>query len=419
MNRVMTAAARLMGAAAMAVAMLPPVSASAEEVDFMVVDYDAPGMGDWWKLLVSKYNEESGHTLVPRSVSAGHYYEQLLIEAASGAGADILTVNPNNLGELIAAEQLTPLNDFIEKSGLHDAIVPGGWDTLTVDGNIYALPITGRTLELIYNACHFEEAGIDGPPATPAEFLETAKALTRRDGDRVVRYGANMVSANEDPTYEMLLMWTTAFGGNFANAEGDFTLTSEPVVKALNFMKELYDSGAVPQGLPETDQRSLFATGTSSMTIDGQWQFPFIEKNNPDNFHCYKAARHPWEGPATGGVNMALAINVTSEAREAAWDFIAMAASDELQGVFADYSPYISYGVNALSDSQRAARPYLEPYATSAGNARPIAIPGHADQFNEIWPVVVDAVLRTLRDGMPAEESLAQAQSDLEACCTK
>lgn len=407
--------------AALTLAPLPYVQAQghAQEIDFMVVDYDAPGMGDWWKLLVEKYNAESEATVVPRSVSAGSYYEQLLIQVASGAGPDVLTVNPNNMGELLAGGYILPLNDLIEASGVRDAIVPGGWDPLSVDGSTFALPITGRTLELIYNACHFEEAGIEAPPTTPEEFLEAAKRLTVTDeSGRVVRYGANMVNANEDPTYEMLLMWTLAFGGSFSDDEGNFTLDSQPVIDALSFMKELYDAGAVPQGLSETDQRALFATGSSAMTIDGQWQFPFIEKNNPANFDCYEAASHPWEGPATGGVNMALAVNATSDNPEAAWEFIAMAASPDLQSQFSDHSPYIPYGIDALTDEQLEARPYLAPYVESSGSAHPIAIPGHADQFNEIWPIVVDAVLRTLRDGMPPEESLATAQDELEQCCS-
>lgn len=404
--------------AALAIAPLSLVS-NAQEIDFMVVDYDAPGMGDWWKLLVEKYNSEAQGTVVPRSVSAGHYYEQLLIQAASGAGPDVLTVNPNNLGELLAAGYVLPLDPFIEQSDLRDAIVPGGWDSLTVDGTTYALPITGRTLQLIYNSCHFDEAGLDGPPTNLDEVMEYAEALTQTDASgRVTRYGMNLVNANEDPTYETLLMLTLAHGGSFSDEDGNFTLDSQPAIDALTYFKSIYDSGVVPQGMSETDLRALFATGGSSMTIDGQWQFPFIEQNNPENFDCYQTAGHPWDGPATGGVNMALAISAESDNPEAAWEFISMAASDDLQSQFSDYSPYIPYGVNALSDEQLAARPYLIPYVESSGSAHPIAIPGHADQFNEIWPIVVDAVLLTLRDNVPPEEALAIAQQQLEDCCS-
>lgn len=387
-------------------------------LSFLVVDYDAPGMGQWWQLLVETYQNSGGVTVEPRSVAARQYYERLVLETASGTGADVLTVNPNNIRELLAGGHLMPLDAMIDAAGLRDRIVPGGFDSLTVDGVTYAVPITGRTLELLYNRCQFEEAGIAAPPTTPEEFLDIAQRLTvLGDDGRVVRYGANMVNGNEDPTYEMLLMWSLAFGGSFSDGQGNFTFDSPPVVRALEFMKEVYDSGAVAQGMMESDLRALFATGGAAMTIDGSWQFPFIEANNAENFACFASAPVPWDGPSTGGVNMALAVNAKAADPEAAFAFIAMSATPEMQGRFSDFSAFIPYGVNALTDEQRASKPYLEPFLASIGTAHPIFIPGHQDDFNALWPIVVDAVTRTLVDGVPAADSLAQAQSEAVACC--
>ncbi len=415
MNTRLLSTAVLAGAAALAGL---PAAPAAAQVSFLVVDYDAPGMGDWWKLLVETHQARTGVAVEPRSVPARQYYERLLLETASGTAPDILTVNPNNLGEMLAAGAILPLDAMIDAHGLRDHIVPGGWDSLSVDGVTYAMPVTGRTLQLIYNSCHFEEAGIAGPPTTPGEFFDLAQRLTVTEpGGRVLRYGANMVNANEDPTYEMLLMWAIANGGSFSDGRGAFTIDSPPVIAGLEYMKRLHDSGAVAQGVFESDLRAMFATGGAAMTIDGQWQFPFIQQNNPDNYDCFKAARHPWEGSATGGVNMALAVNAKAADPEAAFQFLVTAASPEMQARFSDYSPFIPYGVGALTEAQLAAKPYLAPYVASIGTAHPIFIPGHEDDFNEIWPIIVDAILLTLRDGMPAAESLAEAQRLVVECC--
>lgn len=411
-----TTVAALLAAAA---AFVPAGPGQAEgQLSFLVVDYDAPGMGQWWQLLVETYQNASGVTVEPRSVAARQYYERLVLETTSGTAADVLTVNPNNLRELLAGGHLMPLDAMIDAAGLRDRIVPGGFDSLTVDGVTYAVPVTGRTLELLYNRCHFEEAGISAPPKTPAEFLDFARRLTvtAEDG-RVERYGANMVNGNEDPTYEMLLMWSLAKGGSFSDGQGNFTFDSPPVVAALEFMKQVYDSGAVAQGMMESDLRALFATGGASMTLDGSWQFPFIQTNNAENFDCFAAAPVPWDGPSTGGVNMALAINARSGNPEAAFAFIAMSAAPEMQARFSDFSAFIPYGLDALTDEQRAAKPYMEPFLAAIGTAHPIFIPGHQDDFNALWPIVVNAVTRTLIDGTPAAESLAQAQAEANACC--
>ncbi len=393
-------------------------AAADDQISFLVVDYDAPGMGDWWQLLVETYETATGVDVDPRNTPARSYYERLLLEATSGTGADVLTVNPNNLGEMLAAEQLTVLDDWIARDGIADLLVDGATDSLTVNGKTYAIPITGRTLQLIYNACLFEDSGIKAPPTTPQEFLDLAKRLVvKEDSGRVTRFGANMVNANEDPTYEMLLMWSIAHGGSFSDNQGNFTVDSQPVIDGLKFMKAVYDSGAIPQGMAETDLRALFATGGSAMTIDGQWQFPFIKTNNPDNYDCYKSAPQPWAGPATGGVNMALAVNANSENPDAAWNFIKTAVSTQMQSKFGDHSPFIPYGINAMTEEQLSERPYLRPWLDSIGSAHPIFIPGHEDDFNQTWPIIVDAILLTLREGVPAEESLAKAQKQLVECC--
>jgi hypothetical protein len=105
MNKLWKASALLAGT--MFAAM--PVTTMADEIDFMVIDYDAPGMGEWWHLLVDTYNSNSGHTVVPRNTPASEYYSQLTIQAVSGAGADVVIVNPNNLGEMLAGKLVMPL----------------------------------------------------------------------------------------------------------------------------------------------------------------------------------------------------------------------------------------------------------------------------------------------------------------------
>jgi ABC-type glycerol-3-phosphate transport system substrate-binding protein len=384
----------------------------------MVIGYNEPGLGEWWQRLVALYEENTGNTVSIRNTPAAEYYGQLMIQAASGSAADIIVINANNVRELTAMGALLPIDDFVARPGVEDKLVEGAWDNLAVEGTYYGVPVTGRTLELIYNRCYLEEAGFDAPPTTPEEFLEMARALTQRDASgNVTRYGANLVNANEDPTYEMLLMWTIAFGGSLTDEAGAFTLTSEPVVEALTFMKTLYDEGLVPRGLTETEQRSLFATGATAMTVDGQWQFPFIEENNAANYDCYASAKHPWDGPATGGTNQGLGINANAADPEAAWAFLETATSPEMQSIFSDYSPYIPYGVGALTDEQLAARPYLTPWAESLPTASPIVPRGHEDEFNTIWPIVAEAVIASLHDGVDPAEALAGAQAQLEECC--
>ena len=394
--------------------------AVAGDVSFSLWQYEEPGIDGWWKGIVSAYQDEHGGEVTIRNLPISEYGPQLTVEIANNAAADVILIPAFQLPEVAATGALMPLDEWLDSSGVRERIIPGGWDFTTVDGTTWAVPIAGRTLELLYNECLFEDAGVGAPPTSPEEFLEAARLLKKADGGTVSQFGASMVNVNEtDPTYEMLLMWTIAHGGRFADEEGNFTLTSQPVVDALEFMKVLYDEELIPRGVPESDQRALFATGRSGMEIDGQWQFPFIEEQNPENIECFKSARHPWDGPGTGGASVVLAVNANAADPDSALAFVEMVTRQEHQSTFGDFSPIIPFGVDALTDEQLAARPYLTPWVEGIDDSVWQPPPGHEAQWSQIWPVVVEAVTATLADGVPAEDALAEAQAELEACCSQ
>lgn len=395
-------------------------TARAADLDFSLWQYNEPELGQWWKSIVEKYQADSGTTVNIRDLPVNDYFSQLVIELANKSAADVVLVSSFYLPEYAAGGHLLPLDDLIKNSPVKDEIQEGGWNATRVGDKVYAVPLAGRTLEMIYNKCLFDEAGINAPPTTPEEWYEDAVKLTRKGANgKVERYGASMVNALEDPTYEMLLMLAIAKGADhFSAPDGKWLMTSEPVVEALEFMKKLYDEELIPRGLAESDQRALFATGKSATMIDGQWQFPFIKETNAANYDCYKSAKHPWSGPSTGGPNTTLAISASSDSPEAAWKFIELVASPEFQRSFGNYSPIIPLGKDAITKEQIAERPYLAPWIEGITSARQVTPPGHEQQMSQIWPIVAEAVVAALQEGMPAKDALAKAQQQLEDCCS-
>jgi multiple sugar transport system substrate-binding protein len=390
------------------------------DTSFSLWQYEEPGIGDWWKSIISAYEDEYGGAVTIRNLPISDYGPQLTVEIANDAAADLILIPAFQLPEVAATGALMPLDEWLDSSGVRDRVIAAGWDFTTIDGTTWAVPIQGRTLELLYNQCLFDEVGIETPPTTPEEFLEAARALKKVDGGNVTQFGASMVNVNEtDPTYEMLLMWTIAHGGtHFADADGNWTLTDQSVVDALDYMKLLYDEELIPRGVPESDQRALFATGISGMEIDGQWQFPFIEEQNAENIDCFKSATHPWSGPGTGGASVVLAVNADPVDEASALAFVETVTRPEHQSTFGDFSPNIPFGVDALTDEQIASRPYLTPWIEGIANSVWQPPTGHEAQWSQIWPIVVEAVTATLADGVPAAEALAEAQAELEACCS-
>lgn len=403
-----------------AVSVQPSSQSIAGNIDFSLWQYEEPGIKDWWSSIVAAYEGEYGGKVTIRNLPIADYGPQLTVEIANDAAADVILIPAFQLHEVAGTGKLLPLDDLVAASDVRGRINEGGWNVTTINGKIQAVPVAGRTLELWYNQCLYEEAGVAAPPTSPAEFMDVARKLTKVDGSTVTQYGASMVNANEtDPTYEMLLMWTIAFGGRFSDESGAFSLTSQPVIDALTFMKALYDEELIPRGVPESDQRALFASGTSAMEIDGQFQFPFIEEQNNGNVDCFKSAKHPWDGPATGGASVVIAVNAGSKDPASAWAFIETLTRGEHQSTFGNYSPNIPFGVDALTSEQLAAKPYLTPWVESIADAVFLPPAGHEAQWSQVWPIVVDAVTKTLADDVPAADALQAAQSELEVCCSQ
>jgi len=377
--------------------------------------YDEPGIGDYWKLVIDAYEEQTGNTVEVRNLPINEYSSQLVVEMAAGNPADIIFIPAAGLAEIAAIGKLEDLGPALSASGIEERIAPAALEYVTIDGAVTAFPVAGRTLDLLYNSELFAAAGFDGPPTTPDEFLEYARALTVKDNGQVVQYGASMVNAQEEPTFEMFLMWTIAFGGRLSDGSSP-TVNTPEAVEALEFMKTLYDEELIPRGAPEDDQRALFANGTSAMEIDGNWQIPFVASVDPARAEKIVAAPLPWEGStATGGPNIAVGVHAGSPNKDAAIEFIELLASEEIIGQFTDYASNIPLIEGAVSEETLAERPYLQASIDAIGSAVPIAPEGFEDQVSVFEEIVVAAIVKCLQSGVPAQEALDEAQAELEA----
>jgi ABC-type glycerol-3-phosphate transport system substrate-binding protein len=377
--------------------------------------WNEPGIGEWWQLAAKKFEDENpGVSLEIRNLPVNDYMTQLVVELASGNPADVVSVSAN-LPEVQASGGLVPLNPMIEASGLAGRVEQACWDRVTFDGKIMAVPIAGRTLVLLYNEAMFAEAGLSGPPTSPEQFLDYARKLTvKDDAGNVTRYGASMVHVNEEPTYEMLMMWSIAFGGRLTDGQKP-TLTDPAVVKALSFMKTLYDEGLIPRGRPEDDQRAIFANGESAMEIDGPWQVPFVRRVNPDLVDKIKAARLPWNGPATGGPNVMVAVGETDN-QELAWKFIQTVLSEEVQARFNEFSDVVPCAVGAVQETILKEKPYLAPeLAHFQGGPIAPTPAGFEDVASEFQAIVLNAVTSVIQEGADPATALAEAQNEVTA----
>ncbi|MEV7914075.1 ABC transporter substrate-binding protein [Streptomyces griseus] len=99
----------------------------------------------------------------------------------SGNAPDVITESLSRVRSYASKGQLADVSDVYGPQVPAADFAPGLVDSLTFDARTYAVPYRWATNALIYNPRLFEEAGIDTPPRTWAEFVSVAKRLTRGD----------------------------------------------------------------------------------------------------------------------------------------------------------------------------------------------------------------------------------------------
>ena len=209
------------------------------------------------------------------------------------------------------------------------------------EGGLYALPRDYGNQNLFLNLDLLAKAGIPQPPVdwedktfTFDKFLEMAKALTVKQGDKVTQWGF-LVNRGWRPWAS----WVYCNGGTVVkrDAQGmatSISLDEAPAVEALQFVQDLMHKHVVaprPDLESELGGFDLFATGRVGMMI-----------NNPSAVNQYRTiTSFKWDvatlpiGKAsqrgTGGGGSGWAAGATTKNPKAAWEFLKFISSTEAE----------------------------------------------------------------------------------------
>ncbi|MGQ9584229.1 MAG: substrate-binding domain-containing protein [Anaerolineae bacterium] len=230
-----------------------------------------------WAKLIAQFNE--AHTDVQiklLDVPPDQYATKILATAATGQAPDFGNDTGGTRAEFVDKKVIVPmdgylrdagldLNDFVEGS-LQDCRYPQFGD------NLWQMPVDMMSFQMEINIDHAEESGLDinKPPTTGDELIEWAKAMTRYEGDKVVRSGFLLTGSG----LHVNLMWyIPAFQWGFRNLSDDLkscAVNPEGAYKAAEWLLALFDKHKVATR-DITDRYKAFGTGEGSMFITGPW----------------------------------------------------------------------------------------------------------------------------------------------------
>ena len=220
---------------------------------------------EWWNQFEKDF--EAANDTVDLNieiVSWNDIYSVVSTRIQSKQQPDILNIS--GFADYVADDLLMKAEDYTSPD-VKSKIIPSFWESNAIDGTVWALPILASCRSLFCNMDLLSEAGITAPPTTWDEVLTACEAVKAKHGDSVVPWGLD-ISTDEGQAAFSYYSWN--FGGGYLDASGNWALNSAENVKAVEYIKQLIDSGYC-NSAPYTDTRyplqDAFSAGTLAMMI--------------------------------------------------------------------------------------------------------------------------------------------------------
>jgi raffinose/stachyose/melibiose transport system substrate-binding protein len=286
--------------------------------------------------LVTQYEAANPGVKVERSAKT---LDDLKVTAALALadenGPDIVQVNQgeSDMGALVAAGLLLPLDDYAEQYGWYDNFPSGlvALNSWTEDGsqmgegNLYGLPTQAEVVGVYYNRAKFDELGLE-IPTTMAEFEAVMDALAAA-GETPLVYG-NLDGWPAIHLYSELqnaILGEREWYDNFMYLTGEVDFDTPENLAAAQLLRDWIDKGYFPdgfQGIGYDDSWQLFSSGVGGMMLTGNWLTgEFLAGPNADNIGFFLLPPMEEDGykMSVGGTSLAFAIrNGTTKADLAA-----------------------------------------------------------------------------------------------------
>jgi raffinose/stachyose/melibiose transport system substrate-binding protein len=148
-----------------------------------------PGQEFWETAIAEFESDHPGVTIESQAIQNEDLDGKLQTALNSGDAPDVfLQRGGGKMAAMVAAGQLLDLSDAISDD-VRDEVPEGSFTANSVDGKVYAMPLSVLPGGIYYSQDLFAAAGVEGTPAT-IDDLESANARLRDSGVEPIALGA-------------------------------------------------------------------------------------------------------------------------------------------------------------------------------------------------------------------------------------
>ncbi|MCY3831682.1 MAG: extracellular solute-binding protein [Chloroflexi bacterium] len=322
-------------------------------------------------------------------LDSGSAHDQLRLALGAGGTSpyDIIMVTQGDIESYVAEGWMMPLNDLVAKYEdeyqISDIL---GIADMTVDGNIYGLPMEQNTRHLFYRPDLLEKHGID-VPETWDDVIEACGVLQAEDSI-VIPFTTQLHAgwAWRIEFGDMLL----AFGGKPLNDDMTPAFNSDEGVMALEKLVEIVDACMGAEGLTYSIDDSQIGIATGELAMAFTWASRAAAMDDPD-FSDYVGGIEFAPAPkatvdglygATGGTGAGLGIPADiDDDPDLVFQVILEAMDEETMLRGSNYGVITRRAVAAKADAR-----YLPAvFDTIAGGVEGTPVPAIGAVLNPVW----------------------------------
>ncbi|TDC94245.1 carbohydrate ABC transporter substrate-binding protein [Actinomadura sp. 7K507] len=248
--------------------------------------WTGPGEADGLKAMQADFEKKNPGTKFTNAAIAGGSGTQAKAVLASRlqnkkppdsfqghAGAELL--------DYIKAGQIEPLDDFFKQNNLNSVYPKQLLDQITYKGHIYSVPVNiHRSNVLWYNPEILEDAGVDGPPKSIAEFITALKAVEDETGKVPLSLGAQWTA---DHLLENVLLGSLGTDAYNALWEPGADWGGAAVTKALNEFAQIMEYTTMEAA--STDWQGAakaVVDDKAAFNIMGDWAYGYFTGEAPN-----------------------------------------------------------------------------------------------------------------------------------------
>jgi len=207
------------------------------------------------------------------------YRTKVAAAIPAGEGPDVVQLFYGWLNDYKEAKLIQPLpaSDF-PAADIDSSFFPMV-QAMKEGDNYWALPTAVRSLALFYNTRLFDEVGIDGPPASLDELVETAKKLTKVDGaGNITQVGITAGMNAQDHHWFREVLVRQMGGEPYLDDYKTVNYNDEAGQKALDFYVGLAKDHKVTAFGFMDEPQAAFKAGRAGMHIDGSFRIGSLNK---------------------------------------------------------------------------------------------------------------------------------------------